>query len=265
MPSVSQIPDTAIAIGDTAGESDVDSLAFGDSLMVQPLDLPPEFVGFGAGEKLLFSIQYGIVSAGDATLEIKNIAIIDGMPAYHIVSDARSNDVFSLFFKVRDHFESFMDTTRLVSLRYEKHLREGKFKKDEIVHFDHDRLLAVYKDKEVPIHPMTQDVLSALYFVRTLPLEVGQSIAVANHTNGKNYPLVVRVLKEERVTVEAGTFDCIIVEPILHSSGVFKHQGKLTVWLTNDKYRVPVLMKSKVVFGSIAAVLKSYRLADKVR
>jgi len=67
------------------------------------------------------------------------------------------------------------------------------------------------------------------------------------------------------VTVEAGTFDCIIIEPILHSSGVFKHQGKLTVWLTNDKYKVPVLMKSKVMVGSIAAVLKSYRLADKVR
>ncbi|MBI4721044.1 MAG: DUF3108 domain-containing protein [Chitinivibrionia bacterium] len=264
-PSVSQTSGAGIAVGDTAADSNDDTLAFDDSLAAKAVSLTPGFVGFGEGEKLVFSIQYGIVSAGDATMEIKNIAVIDGRPAYHIVSDARSNDVFSLFFKVRDRFESFMDTTRLVSLRYEKHLREGKFKKDEIVHFDHERLLALYNDKELPIHPMTQDVLSALYFVRTLPLEVGQSIAVANHTSGKNYPLVVRVLKKERVTVEAGTFDCIIVEPILHSSGVFKHQGKLTVWLTNDKYRVPVLMKSKVVVGSIAAVLKSYRLADKVR
>jgi hypothetical protein len=226
--------------------------------------LSPGYVGFGVGEKLVFSIQYGIVNAGEATLEIRNIAFIDDRPAYHIISDARSNEVFSLFFKVHDRYESFMDTTRLVSLRYEKHLREGKYKKDEAVRFDHEAHLAIYKSKTVPISPMTQDVLSALYYVRTLPLEIGKPIAVANHTDGKNYPILVKILRKERVTVEAGTFDCVVVEPMLQSGGVFQQKGKLTVWLTDDKYRIPVLMKSKVVIGSVAAVLKSYRLADKL-
>ena len=64
--------------------------------------LLPEYVGFGEGEKLVYSVQYGIVNAGEATLEVRNIAEINGRPCYHIVSDARSNDVFSVFFKVRD-------------------------------------------------------------------------------------------------------------------------------------------------------------------
>ncbi len=264
----SQVSERDSAAVDTAAVADSvhlnsDSLAIEDSLSID--DPAPAFLTFGEGEKFVYSVQYGIISAGEATLEIRNIAYIDSVPCYHIISDARSNKVFSTFFKVRDRFESFMDTLSLVSLYYEKHLREGKYRKDEAVKFDQVNHKAIYREREVPIPPRTQDVLSSLYYVRTLSLKVGQSIAVANHTNGKNYPLVVKVLREERITVEAGTFDCIVVEPFLKSAGVFRHKGRLTVWLTNDRYRIPVLMESKVVIGAISAVLKSYRLSDKVR
>jgi len=101
-----------------------DSLAAFDMAAGSLDSLVPEFVGFGEGERLVYSIQYGIINAGEATLEIRNIAIIDSTPCYNIVSNARTNDVFSVFYKVRDRYVSFMDTTELVSLRYEKHLRE---------------------------------------------------------------------------------------------------------------------------------------------
>jgi hypothetical protein len=245
------------------------AVTFYDSLYAN--DLPPDSfavlapgrVPFGAGEKLVFSVQYGLVTAGEATLEVRNLAAIDGRPCYRIVSDARTNDFFSKFFAVRDRYESYMDTTSLYSLRYEKHVREGKFKRDEAVDFNQTTHRAVYKDKTVPIPPRTQDVLSALYYVRTLPLEVGQSISVANHTDGKNYPLVIKVLGREHVKVDAGEFDCIIVEPILRGPGVFTQQGRLTVWLTDDRRRMPVIMQSKVVIGHVAAILKSYQVAKK--
>ncbi len=227
--------------------------------------LLPGFVPFGEGEKLVFNVQYGIISAGEATLEIRNISTIDGTACYNIVSSARTNNVFSKFFKVRDRFVSLMDTTALVSLRYEKHLREGKFKRDEGVSFDQRAHKAIYKDKVVQIAPRTQDILSSMYYVRALPLRVGQTIALANHTDGKNYPLAIKVLRKERVTVDAGTFDCLVVEPFLQGPGLFSQKGRLTVWVTNDRYKIPVLMKSKVFIGAVSAVLKSYRLADKLR
>jgi hypothetical protein len=245
------------------------TVTFYDSLYANELPpdsfstLKPDFVPFGAGEKLVFSVQYGLVTAGEATLEVRNLASIGGRPAYRIISDARTNDFFSKFFSVRDRYESYMDTTALHSLRYEKHVREGKFKRDDAVDFDQAGHRAVYKNKVVPIPPRTQDVLSALYYVRTLPLEVGQAISIANHTDGKNYPLVVKVLGREHVKVDAGEFDCIIVEPILRGPGVFNQQGRLTVWLTDDRRRLPVLMKSKVAIGHVAAILKSYEVAKK--
>ena len=225
--------------------------------------LLPEFVGFGVGERLVYSVQYGIVNAGEAVLEVRNIGVIDDKPVYYIVSDARTNDVFSVFYRVRDRFMSFMDTTDLVSLRYEKHLREGKFKSDRVVVFDQKQHKAYYDEKEIPIAPRTQDVLSAMYYARTLPLKVGHSFALANHTDGKNYPLVVKVLGEERIRVKAGTFDCLIVEPFLRYPGIFTQKGRVRVWVTNDRYKIPVLMKSKVIIGEVSAELTGYKLAER--
>jgi hypothetical protein len=253
----------AIAEADTAWSPDsvpvVDVAAGGvDSLF-------PEFVGWGVGEKLVFSVQYGIVNAGEAVLEVRNIADIGGRPSYYILSDARTNDVFSVFYRVRDRFVSLMDTTDLVSLRYEKHLHEGRYKNYRFADFDQKQHKAFYESKEIPIAPRTQDVLSAMYYVRALPLKVGQAIAVANHTDGKNYPLVVKVLREERITVDAGTFDCLVVEPLLRYPGIFTQKGRMKIWVTNDRYRIPVLLKSKVIVGEVSAVLTSYKLAEKFR
>ena len=236
------------------------------TILAQGVDsLESGYVPFGEGERFVYNVQYGIINAGQASMEIRNISEYEGKQCYNIVSDARTNDLFSRVFKVRDRFVSLMDTTALVSLRYETHIREGKFKRDEIVVFDHDSLLARYADKTVAIAPNTQDILSSMYYLRTLPLEVGHAISLANHTNGKNYPLLIKVLREERVSVDAGTFDCIVVEPFLREPGLFRQKGRLTVWVTNDKYRIPVLMKSRVIIGAVSAVLKEYDLAYKER
>jgi hypothetical protein len=219
---------------------------------------------FGVGERLVFSVGWEFVNAGTAVMEIPEITKLNGRKCYHIVSTAKSNKFFSVFFKVDDRVESFMDVHGLHSLRYDKRLREGKFEADVSMIFDQKNHLAIYnagKDTfQVPAH--AQDVLSAFYFVRTQELKLGQSIFVDNHTDKKNYPLEVRVLRKERVKVPAGEFDCVVVEPILQTPGIFEQRGSLTVWLTDDEVKMPVLMKSKVVIGSIVTELTSYQLGE---
>ncbi|MFQ6033123.1 MAG: DUF3108 domain-containing protein, partial [Candidatus Zixiibacteriota bacterium] len=207
---------------------------------------------FGVGERFEFSVGYGMIKAGTAVMEIPEIVKFNGKKCYHIVSTAKSNKFFSVFFKVDDKVESFMDIHELYSHRFDKHLREGKFKADLSVVFDQENHLAIYNNSQdtFSVAEYVQDVLSAFYFVRTQDLKVGRSIFVDNHTDRKNYPLEVKVLRKERIKVPAGTFDCVVVEPILKASGIFKHKGSLTVWLTDDEVKMPVLMKSKVVIGS---------------
>lgn len=216
---------------------------------------------FGVGERLVFSVGYGVIKAGTAVMEIPEIVRFNGKKCYHIVSTARSNKFFSVFFKVDDKVESFMDVHGLYSWRYDKHLREGKFKADVSMVFDQENHLAIYNQGKdtFEVAEYAQDVLSAFYFVRTQELIVGKSIFVANHTDKKNYPLEVKVLRKERVKVEAGEFDCLVVEPILKTPGIFEQKGSLRVWLTDDEVKMPVLMKSKVIIGSISTELISYQ------
>ena len=79
-----------------------------------------------------------------------------------------------------------------------------------------------------------------------------------NHSDGKNYPIFVKALRRERVEVQAGTFDCLVIEPVLETSAILENKGKLTIWLTDDNVRMPVLMRSKVIVGSFEAVLKEF-------
>jgi hypothetical protein len=219
---------------------------------------------FGVGERFEFSVGYGMINAGTAVMEIPDMVKLDGRKCFHIVSTAQSNKFFSVFFKVDDKVESFMDVYGLYSLRYDKHIREGKFKTDMSMTFDQDNHLALYyagRDTfQVPEY--VQDVLSAFYFVRTQDLQVGKSILVDNHTDKKTYPLEVRVLRKEKVKVPAGEFNCVVIEPMLKTPGIFEQKGSLTVWLTDDEVKMPVLMKSKVIIGSISTELTSYKLGE---
>jgi hypothetical protein len=219
---------------------------------------------FGVGERFEYSVGYGMIKAGTAVMEIPEIVKFAGKKCYHIISTAQSNKFFSVFFKVNDKVESLMDVHELYSLRFDKHLREGKFKAEISMLFDQENHLAIYNNGQdtfsVPAY--VQDVLSAFYLVRTRELKVGQSIFVDNHADKKNYPLEVKVLRKERIKVPAGTFDCVVVEPILRASGIFQQKGSLTVWLTDDQIKMPVLMKSKVVIGSISTELTNYKLGE---
>jgi hypothetical protein len=220
-------------------------------------------VPFGPGEKLTFSVQYGFVKAGDATLGVSEIVDFDGRPCYLIASKAVSNKMFSLFFRVEDRAMSYLDAEQLVPLRFEKHLIEGDYRNNQVVEFDHGRGVAVYNDgSENLIDPDAQDILSTLFLVRGMELEVGESVYVNNHADKKNYPLEIKVLKRETISTPVGRFKCLKVEPVLRASGIFQHEGKLTVWLTDDERKLPVLMRSKVAIGAISAIIAKIELPD---
>jgi hypothetical protein len=222
----------------------------------QAYEIAPPPVPFAVGEKTTYAIRYKFITAGTATMEIKDIVDCNGRKCYFISSEARSTMPFSLFFEVRDSVFSLMDVETLHTRRFEKHLREGNVQRDDVVVFDQERHTATYSDGSViDVPDDVQDVLSSLYSLRTRDLEVGKTIVIQNHSDKKNYPLEIQVLRSETVTVPAGKFECLVVEPILKASGLFQHQGRLTVWLTKDSRHLPVMMKGRIIIGSIDAVL----------
>ncbi len=246
-----------IGIAQAANEYDADSLIEESSI-----DRYIENVAFGVNEKLSFDINYGFINAGTASMEIPRIIEYEGRPCYQIITRAESNSFFSNFFKVDDRVESIIDAVGLFSWRFEKNLKEGNYRSDRMHVADQRNHLVYYKEDTVEVAPYVQDALSVLYYIRTQNLEIGKSVFVENFIDGKKYPLEVKIVKKEKVKVAAGSFDCIVVEPLLQSVGIFKHEGKLTVWLTDDRLKMPVQMKSKVLVGSITAELTDFQLGD---
>jgi hypothetical protein len=219
-------------------------------------NLGADFRPFSKGEKLVFSVEYGPVKAGTAIMEVSEIAMIDSIPSFHIVSTEKTSPFFSKMFKIDDRYDSYVDTVSLHSLRFEKHIREGSYKKDQVVIFDHDSAKVIYSDgKEFEIEPGAKDIIASIYFARTLDLEVGKSVFINNHTDGKNYNLEVKVLKKERVETPAGEFDCLVIQPVVEEGKVFASRDGLMIWLTDDSWKIPILIRSKIMIGSIQAKL----------
>ena len=211
---------------------------------------------FRPGESLKFSVQYGFIHAGNAWLEVGNVRTFEGRMVYELVARAESNGFFDHVYKVRNRIESYWDTTGHYSLRYAESRHEGKFKTKSEVLFDYDRQQAVYDDGQTaPIPPDVQDALSSFYFTRTQALPLGGSVYFDYHASKKSQPMEVKVLGKERVHTPAGDFDCVVIEPVLPSGGIFKNKGRLVIWLTDDARRMPVLMRSKVTIGSISVQL----------
>jgi hypothetical protein len=221
---------------------------------------------FGPGERFVFSIDYGPVNAGEASLEVRGLVETGGHACYLIESRASSNRFFSAFYMVRDRVVSHIDVQRLYSRWFAKRLREGDYRQNVEISFDQAAGKAHYADgRTFDTMPGIHDVLSAFYYVRTLPLEPGRTYHVDTHSSRKNYPLEVIVHGRERVKVPAGEFDCLVVEPMIIGDGLFQHEGKLTIWMTDDARRMPVLMKTKVKVGSIDASLKEFSAGTPLR
>lgn len=216
---------------------------------------------FSVGEQLVFSVDYGFVHAGTAIMTVEKIVTVQGRDCYYITSLALSSYSFSFFFKVEDRVVSYLDRKGLFSWRTEKHIKEGKYHAERLYDLDQWRGVSrnVIKGDTLMIPRFVQDALSALYFSRTQSFKEGDEIQIPHFDNGKLYNMAVRVGKKEKIKVPAGTFQTILIEPLMASEGIFKHKGQMQIWLTDDQRRIPVKMTSKIIIGNIGAHLTSIK------
>ncbi|MBK7157262.1 MAG: DUF3108 domain-containing protein [Ignavibacteria bacterium] len=226
---------------------------------------------FKTGEKLTFDISYGFVNAGEAVMEIdKNYQTINGRKCYDIRFYVNSSSSFEWVYKVRDFYRTYVDAEGLFPWRFEQHIKEGNYQRDFEAIFDQQNLKAkTYTGDKDPkkfegeydIPEYTQDAMSAFYYARTFDyskMKEGDKISLQNFYKDKTYPLDVRYLGKETIEVPAGEFRCIKVEPLVQEGGLFKSEGSIVVWMTDDERRMPVKVKTKVIIGSIDADLSEY-------
>ena len=223
---------------------------------------------FDVGEKLTFAVKYGFVTAGIAEFSIPRKSKLSGRDVYNITFQVNTVPSFDVFYKVRDRYETYLDAEGLFPWRFEQHIREGGYSRDFSAFFDQRRGKAKTSEGTYEIPEYVNDIVSAFYLARTFDyskLKIGDKFNLQNFYKDKVYPLDVVYHGKETVSVEAGTFRCIIVEPLVQEGGLFKSEGNIIVWLTDDELHLPVKVKTKIIIGSIDAELTSYEgLAGKL-
>jgi len=214
---------------------------------------------FAPGERLVYAVHFGPLKVGSGSMEVRGIDTVRGRPAYH--TTFRINGAIPLY-TVNDVFESWFATDDLSSLHFNQDRNEGEKERTHRYEIFPER--RVYKDLadekgEQPSVAQPLDDGSFVYFVRSVPLEIGRTYQFDRYFKPDRNPVTIRVLRRERVTVPAGTFDAIVIQPVIKTKGIFPEDGHAEMWLSDDDRRMIVQMKSQLSFGSIDFYLSEAR------
>ncbi|QTA89795.1 DUF3108 domain-containing protein [Desulfonema magnum] len=235
-------------------------VGFARNLSAAEQELP-----FYPGEKLTFDLKWSVIKAGEATLEVLPIETVNGVRAYHFVMTAKSTPFIDFFYKVRDRIDAYMDINMNRSVLYKKKQKEGKTHRDIVVHFDWEKNEAEFsnfgkKKNPIALLPGSFDPLSAFYYARLFDLKEKMKIE-RPVTDGKKCVLgKVAVVKKDKIKLAGTTYDAYLLEPELkHVGGVFEKSkdAKIELWVSADKRRIPIKIKSKVAVGSFVGELVS--------
>ena len=216
-------------------------------------------VPYGVGERLEYEVKFGRLKVGSGTMEVSGLQEVRGRETWHIVFTVRGGN---FMYRVNDRYESWIDTRTGNSLRFRQDQHEGNRDVDRTFEIHPDR--AVFSENEDPEEPSVHNPLddgSFLYFVRTIPLNIGETYSFERYFRPDRNPVTIRVLRRERIRVPAGEFDAVVIQPIIKSRGLFSEDGHAEIWLSDDENHMMLQMKSRLKIGSLNLFLKSYRPA----
>ncbi len=226
------------------------------ALLLCALALP-----FGAGERLEFSVKFGLMPAGQLTLEVTRQEITpEGDTLLEFLMEARTHGLFNAVFRVHDRIRSRVVVPPFASLEYEKHLQEGSYRAHRRILYDPGRQVAVYENGDtLPTPPGALDPLALYYYLRTVPLKNGDTLHLPYHVDRESTWLRVYVTHEDRFQGPRGPEPVWILRSDLKASGILKSGGDFVLWLSDDPRRLPLKIRTALSFGSMVATLRRTR------
>ncbi len=226
---------------------------------------------FGTGEKVEYRVHYGFINAAEAKVEIaKSVTIVNNRPCYKINVTGRTVGAFDLISRVRDTWRSYVDTTAILPHVFYQSIQENKYRKEETIVFNHDRDQAVSTVKEAsktyPVPNNIHDIISGYFFLRTLNFEKiaeGEVIEVPTFFDGEVYKLRVRYVGKDVIKTKFGKTRVLRLNPLIPDNKLFKGEGAMKLWVSDDSNRIPLKVQVELVIGSLEMDLKSYKGVKK--
>jgi len=223
---------------------------------------------FGVGEWFKFRIHYGVVTAGYATLEVKE-ATKNNKKVYYAVGYGYTTGMTKMFFKVEDHYQSFIDKTTSKPYQFLRKIDEGGYTKNQEGFFNQTKNTVLVKDykynteKTFNVSENVQDIVSSFYYLRNHPnidkLKTGEAIMIDMFFDDEVVKFKLKFVGREIIKTKFGNVKTMIFRPLVQSGRVFKEEESLTVWISDDDNKIPLRIKASLAVGSLKADLESFK------
>lgn len=234
---------------------------FAATLQAQELT-PRKEPAFQEGEVLQYKLKFGILTAAEATVKVLPTDLkFDNRPTYRLSVDVKSSGTFDLFYKIRDHYDSYIDQTSLLPYFYQENVREGSYRRQDKARFyqDAQKVISNRGTFKTPTD-QTFDLFSSYYFARSLDLSkinVGEKFTLHYFLGDEINDLEIQYVGKEVIKTALGNIRCLKFSPSISPGRVFRKDSRLYLWITDDGNRVPVKARVEIVVGSAMLELKS--------
>lgn len=217
---------------------------------------------FKAGEKLIYSVKFGPIIGGTASLVLKQVSYND-KTVYHSVAQGKTIGMTEKLYSVKDVFESYFDTKTGFPHKLVRDVKEGNYKKHEEAFFNR-KLNTVYSmrlDSIIQVPADILDMVSLLYFIRSLDwvyIEPGDVIKTITYFDDEIYPFEIRYKGKEEIRTKFGKIRCHRFDPVVEPGRMFDSEDDMQIWLSDDKNVVPVKVRFDLLVGSLRIELDEY-------
>lgn len=248
---------SCLAVSNPAGNKLETSSAFG---RVSNQNLP-----FKKGEKLSYNIKYGLVKAGEAVLRVNTLTTRNNRPVFHMIGTGKTTGMTDWFFPTNDRYETFLDTSSLHPVEFIRDVNEGGYTIKRHIIFDQEAHTArdlMKTDTVFQLEKSMQDIFSAFYYARSMDvtgIRPGDEIAMDVFLDHEAFPFKLKYLGTDNIELDDYTIRCLKFNPIVQEGRVFKAEESMTIWVSNDKNKIPVMLESELAVGSIKVKLSGYQ------
>jgi hypothetical protein len=218
------------------------------------------FAQFKAGEELVYTARFNVIPAGKATLQVLDTARIDGELTYHVRFKAKTGSFADRVYKIRDQIDTWLDAEQFFTRKQIKSIREGDYRKRIHTSINYDEGYVINNEDTLAVNDIIHDTYSLLYYLRKIPLTVGDTLSFQTFEKKKLINFQIKVFEKETIPVPVGTFTCFVVKPYREGKSLFKNQGDMKIWYSDDANRLPVQIQIKLKYGSMLLQLKSVTL-----
>jgi hypothetical protein len=222
---------------------------------------------FSTGEKLNYIVHYGLINAGEAQLDVdKDIQMINDRPCYKVNVDGKTTGSFDFFLRIRDTWRSYIDTSAILPQRFHRNIEEGKYRKKENMMFDHYKDMVTVEDKKetntFKVPDNVQDIVSGVYYLRTLNYDkrkIGEPIRIQGFFDDEVFDFTVTYRGKTTVETKAGNIKVIRLVPKMPKNKLFDGEDAVSVYLSDDKNKIPVLIQAEMFVGAVKIDLYKYK------